>query len=530
MVDIFLDPAGIYFAYLRKSREDRVAEEYGGDEDTLARHEYIINGLANRYHIAIAKWYKEVVSGETITDRPEMQQMLRDIEIVKPHGVLVVEVERLSRGNPQDQGRVTDTFKYANTLIITPMKIYDLTKENDEEWLDFGLMRSRMEYRTIKRRLQNGRTTSAMQGKYIGNVPPYGWIRQKLEHEKGYTLAPCPDTSWVLKLIYTLMDSGTKETNFLPVGASITARTLDQLGIKPPRGEHWDIGSITRIAKNPANIGMVRIGYRKQVKTMVNGELKSSRPINQDCILVPARWKGQIDQEVYERVCLKIKSHAKSTTFNSVKSPLAGVIYCSVCGKVMRRRPAGGKNRADTLQCRTYHCPTVGSYYELIESRLVDSLDNWLKDYKIKIDTDAPEDWEGALDTQKHLLMEIEQSIGILNHQNDKVHACFEQDIYDLETFVKRSQSIKAEIEQKEKLAEEIKKEIVTIREKLQNKTEFVPYFEGILDSYRASTDPVYKNTLIKKIVDRVEYTKMEKSSRNGESNDKFELNIHVKI
>lgn len=524
-----LDPNGTYFAYLRKSREDRDAELYGA-EDTLARHEYIIKDLAGRYHITIAAWYKEVVSGETITDRPEMQRMLSDIERLHPDGVLAVEVERLSRGNPQDQGRVTDTFKYAGTLIITPMKIYDLQKENDEEWLDFGLMRSRMEYRTIKRRMQNGRTTSAMQGKYIGNIPPYGWVRKKLDHEKGYILEPSPDTGWILKLIYTLMDTGTAETGYIPAGASITAHTLDSMGIKPPKGDIWDAGSITRIAKNPANIGFVRIGYRKQKKVMENGTLKVSRPVNDDCLLVPARWEGQIPPDVYNRVCHKLKHTKKSSAFPAIQSPLAGLIRCSICGKIMRRRPAGTRNKADTLQCRTYHCPTVGSYYDLVEERLLIILDQWLENYKIKIDPNAPEDWQTAFDSRQHIKQELEASITSLGRQLSKVHTCFENDIYDLDTFQERSQAVKSELEEKEEKLRCIIAELSKIREHIEHKEAFVPFFEHILDSYRHSKDPVFKNALLKLIVERVEYTKTERGGRTGENNDCFELKIHVRI
>lgn len=40
-------------------------------------------------------------------------------------GVLVVEVERLARGETMDQGIVAKAFKISDTKIITPMKTYD---------------------------------------------------------------------------------------------------------------------------------------------------------------------------------------------------------------------------------------------------------------------------------------------------------------------------------------------------------------------------------------------------------------------
>ena len=49
-----LNPDGLYFAYLRKSREDREAELQGAGE-TLARHEKALEDLAHTLGITIAK-------------------------------------------------------------------------------------------------------------------------------------------------------------------------------------------------------------------------------------------------------------------------------------------------------------------------------------------------------------------------------------------------------------------------------------------------------------------------------------------
>lgn len=122
--------------YLRKSREDIEAEKYGEGE-TLARHEKILTNLAENRNLKIGKVYREVVSGETISEREEMQKLLRDVEDEKWAGILVVEVERLARGNTSDQGRVAEAFKYSHTKIITPMKTYDPNNEFDEEYFEF---------------------------------------------------------------------------------------------------------------------------------------------------------------------------------------------------------------------------------------------------------------------------------------------------------------------------------------------------------------------------------------------------------
>ena len=183
--------------YLRKSRADREAEDRG-EMETLARHEKLLLDLAKRQNLHIGAIYKEVVSGETISARPVMQQLLSEVERGLWDGVLVVEVERLARGDTIDQGVVSRAFQYSGTRIITPTKTYDPNNEFDEEYFEFGLFMSRREYKTIKRRLNAGRLASVKEGKYVGNKPPYGYRRVKLSKEKGFTLEPIPEQANVV--------------------------------------------------------------------------------------------------------------------------------------------------------------------------------------------------------------------------------------------------------------------------------------------------------------------------------------------
>ena len=187
-----------YAIYLRKSREDRELEKIGEGE-TLARHEKTLVDFAKNKGFIIGEIYREVVSGETIEERAEMKRLLKDVESRKWAGILVMEVERLARGDTKDQGIVETAFKYSNTKIITPMKIYNPNNEYDEEYFEFGLFMSRREYKTINIRLQRGRMTSIAEGKYVGSIPPFGYQRKKLENAKGYTLVPNPEEAEIVK-------------------------------------------------------------------------------------------------------------------------------------------------------------------------------------------------------------------------------------------------------------------------------------------------------------------------------------------
>ena len=160
--------------YLRKSRADEEAEKQGQFE-TLHRHKTTLLKIAKEKSLNIVDIKEELESGESIKDRPKMIELLKEVEQNKYDAVLVMDIDRLGRGNMQDQGLILDTFKNSNTKIITPRKIYNLNNEFDEEYSEFEAFMARKELKLINRRLQRGRIKSIEEGKYISPVPPYGY-------------------------------------------------------------------------------------------------------------------------------------------------------------------------------------------------------------------------------------------------------------------------------------------------------------------------------------------------------------------
>ena len=80
-----------YCIYLRKSRADRDNPNWD-EEEVLARHEKTLKELAFNRGYNITKIFREVVSGETLAARPQMQELLSEVESGIWEGVLVMEV------------------------------------------------------------------------------------------------------------------------------------------------------------------------------------------------------------------------------------------------------------------------------------------------------------------------------------------------------------------------------------------------------------------------------------------------------
>ncbi len=508
---------GTYAIYLRKSREDIEAEKYGEGE-TLARHEKILITLAEKKHLHISKIYREVVSGETISERKEMQKLLKDVENEKWTGVLVVEVERLARGDTIDQGRVSKAFKYSHTKIITPVKTYDPDNEFDEEYFEFGLFMSRREYKTINRRLQRGREISVQEGKFVGNIAPFGYDRVKLKDSKGYTLSINPNEAPIVKEIFRLY---TFENNTI----NSVVNKLNNMNLKPRISDEWSISSVRDILSNPTYIGKIVWNRRKQKKKTKNGHIIISRPRNQEYLIYNGLHEPIIDNKTWELAQEKRKQNIPKVKHNNViQNPLVGLVFCEKCGKPMQRRPYNKTNNPPTLICPNSKCNNVSSKLYIVEDKIIEALKIWLENYKIDYDVKVDSNTESHQLIEKSITntkKDLEREYTKLN----KIYDFLENGIYNKNEFINRSKATKENIETLEKKLQEYN-ELISKKTQIQNEKEtIIPKLENIIDLYYKLETAEDKNILLKSIVAKVTYLKTEKSKPID-----FELHIYPKM
>lgn len=512
--------------YLRKSRADREAEARGEGE-TLARHERILLDLAKRRGCHIGAIYKEVVSGETISARPVMQQLLHEVESGMWDGVLVVEVERLARGDTIDQGVVSRAFQYSDTKIITPSKVYDPNNEFDEEYFEFGLFMSRREYKTIKRRLNAGRISSVKEGKYCGNRPPYGYERVKLEHEKGFSLRPIPQEADVVRLIFHWYVDGADGER---LGMSKIVRKLNGMGILTQQRRDWTVASVSGILQNPVYAGKIRWLARKTVRKVENGSVTVCRPRSSDCILVDGRHQPLISWELYQKaVALRKQNPPRPVSIhNTVKNPLSGIIFCKKCGRAMVRRPYAGRAQEDTLMCPYTSCSTVSSKLSLVEQAVVTALAQLTEKYKLN-DTLQDDSGTDVITAKETLIAAKQEELERLNAQKLKQYDLLEQGIYSPDVFLERSGRNAQQIKDCTKSIEDLEKELEHDRQLLAQKNVFIPHCENLLSNYW-DWDVKTRNDVLKELIDRVEYTKDTKNAFRKGNEITFTLDLYPKI
>lgn len=237
--------------YSRKSREDP------DTEDTLLKHREQLKSLLVRYNFKDAEWHEEVVSSDSIDNRPIFSKLLPRIRSGEFDVVCVIANDRLSRGSQIDSGRIMEAFKVSNTLLITPHKVYDMANESDEMLSEFELVIARNEYRAIKRRLLNGRKGAVKEGRPHSGSVPYGYKWDK--NDKSAKIV-----EEKIKIYRMMIDWFLKEE----MSSAAIADRLNQLQVPPPssRGKMWYGEVVTYLLTNNFYRGYVWYGNDPESK------------------------------------------------------------------------------------------------------------------------------------------------------------------------------------------------------------------------------------------------------------------------
>ena len=369
-------------AYFRKSRTDDPTLSV---EEVLAKHETILDEWAERNlgaKIPEENKYREVVSGETIADRPEIQKVLKLIESPKIKAILIVEVQRLSRGDLEDAGRLIKLIRYTNTLVITPMKTFNLSDEYDRDMFERELKRGNEYLEYQKKIMGRGRLLSVSQGNYIGTYAPYGYDKVFIQEGKRKcpTLAINEEQANVVRMIFDMYVN--QDMAFHRI-----ATRLNELNVKPLIRKYWSASSILTILTNPHYIGKVRWNFRKTVVVVEDGEVKKTNPIAKDgdYYIYDGKHPSIISNELFELAQQKRGKTPRVNSKNKVTNPLAGLIYCQ-CGKVMIYKPT--KTNPRILCSEQVHCNTRSCLYSEILDFVIDLLKKKITEFEVEIQND----------------------------------------------------------------------------------------------------------------------------------------------
>ena len=358
---------------------------------------------------------------------------------------------------------------------------------------------------------------------FHGSKPPYGYKRKKIENDKGWTLDIIPEQAEVVKNIFDMY----AYKNMTP---SEIGKYLDNLNIKPLKSENWSANSIRDILSNPAYIGKIKWKDRKLVKIVKNGKIINTQPKNKgnDIILVDGLHHSIIDEKTFDIVQKKKTENNIAPipgTYN-IKNPLAGLIRCAKCNRVMCRITP------TTIACINSKCDNISSRIDVVEKKVIESLKEWLTSYETEINNTsiAQTNINDIIKIKQSSMKKIQMDISECDNKIERVHDFLEKGVYTIDVFTERKNRI---LKQKQELFtkySEIDNELNKIKQIEEAKKDLIPKTKNVLMQYKDCKDVKNKNVLLKSVVEKVEYLKTQKCYNQHGNLENFELLIYPKF
>ena len=485
-----------YAMYLRKSRQDIEAEK-DGEGETLARHRKILTDLAVRKGLYVEHIYEEVVSGETIEARQEIQKLIQDCYAGKYRGIIVIDISRLSRGNQGDAQTILDCLKFSNrnrgVLVVTPSKIYDIANSHDdEEYMEFELFMSRREYKMIKRRLDRGKIQSVIEGNYMGAVRPYGYDIVKTRRSR--YLEANPVEAPYVKLMF---DWAYHEN----LTAGNIASRLNTMGVEAYGKLGWNVGTVRNMLSNSVYIGKVKWFERVKVKSWVNGEVEThvTRYTDQ-YVEYDGKHKGIIDPEIFAAVADRFPSDRTKNKLDLV-NPLASILRCAKCGKSMRYKKYTDARTRYLHPTTNDKCRVKGAAVDDVFNATKFALRLHIENFELKLENRPDMD---AMTTDSQLAT-LRSELKRVEQKRSRLFDGWEDGKITDNEFVERKVVIAEQIESIKERINELEN-IIPEREEFQDKIFTLHQTLDMLAD--PAIDAKSKNNYLKKIINTINFSR----------------------
>lgn len=490
--------------YDRKSRFD---DPLLSVEEVLERHGKMLDDYAIKYldgPIPEENKFKEVGSGESISSRPEMLRLLKAVEDPKIKAILCVDVQRLSRGDLEDAGKLIKILRYSNTYVITPFKIYDLRDEYDRDAFERELKKGNDYLEYFKKIQKNGKLGSVKDGNYVGSVAPFGFDREPIKDGKKdcFTLKENKEQADIVRLIFEWYCNE-------DIGVTAICRRLEEMKVKTNSGGYkWTSSIIFAMLENVHYIGYVRWNWRKTIKIIEDQEVKILRPKAKvdEYLIYKGKHKGIISEELFQRAQEIRGTRHRARLGTELRNPFSGLMYCKCGAKIGYNTYVrnGVEYALPKLRCNEQHyCKSGSAEYHEVLDYIIESLEDCIEDFKIRIN-DKQDD---SLKLHLNLIASLEKRLEGLQTTEDlqweSLHHPDPAERMPRETFNRLNAKVLKE-------KEEVKDALCKAKESIPDPVDYKEKIVKFSDALKALKDPEIsakiKNQYLKDIIERIDY------------------------
>ena len=491
--------------YGRKSRTD---DPLLSVEELLEKHSKILEEYAIKHlggPIPEENKYMEVGSGETLKDRPEISRLLKDIENPAVKAIIVVDVQRLSRGDLEDAGKLIRLLRYTNTFVITPMKIYDLRDEYDRDAFERELKRGNEYLEYFKKIQARGRLASVKAGNYVGSVAPYGFDRiQKTDGKISYyTLIERKDQADIVRMIFDWYCND-------DIGVTAICRRLEDLGVKTKTGcKSWKPSIIFSMLENHHYIGCVRWNWRKTIKIIEDQEIKKLRPKARvdEYLVFEGKHDGIISEGLFNKA-KDVKGRRHRTRQDlTLKNPFSGMMFCKKCGSKIGYNTYtrnGVEYASPKLVCSNQvYCKSGSVKYDEVFEYVCKTLKDCIDDFEVRIENEQDNSSKLHKDLVNRLMKQLKD---LEKKEEEQWEAQYDTDLskrLPQHIFAKLNAKV---LKEKEEVNEALAKAKDSVPKHIDYRDELIKTTDALNVLKDPNLNAKVKNQYLRSIIDRIEY------------------------
>ncbi|MGM7719388.1 recombinase family protein [Metabacillus sp. Hm71] len=463
--------------YIRVSTEEQVKEGY-----SISAQKQKLKAFCIAQDWDVVGIYADEGISAKDTNRPQLQQMIKDIESGEIDCVLVYRLDRLTR-SVLDLYKLLEIFDQNDCKFKSATEVYDTTTAMGRMFITIVAALAQWERENMGERISFGFAEKVRQGKYALNFRPIGYNLDK-ETSK---LSIKEDEAKIVRMIFDLYLQG--------YSANRLCRYLNHRNIRTKEGNTWGDKPLMQILKNPLYRGAIR-------------------------------WNGEVYEDTHEPIVSKEQFDEVQRTIESrrTKAPrrvssryiFSSKIKCIKCGYPMqgyyvKAKLASGETKLyEQYRClkkKTGECHGARS---ISERKLEDAFVYYLGsfDFLEDIEEIAATSEEVVQPSEKVNIDELMKELEKIEKRKKKWQYAWSEDMMSDEDFRKRMN----EADKEEKAIKEQLEEL----ENLEPEAEYsIEQIKEVLIDIRKNwnkLDNDEKKALVDSVVDRVHFEYDEKN------------------
>ncbi|MTK07443.1 MAG: recombinase family protein [Hungatella sp.] len=326
--------------------------------------------LANNAEITV---YEDEGFSAKNTDRPQFQQMLRDIKLNKPEYIVCYRLDRISR-NVSDFSSLIEDLNNHNISFICIKEEFDTSKPMGKAMMYIASVFAQLERETIAERVRDNMLMLARTGRWLGGTTPTGFTSEKIQEividGKIKTACKLKDNPEELKIVDCIFE---KFLEFRSVSG--VSKYLIKQGIQSRTGKIFSLLGIKEILQNPvyciadedawtyftelhADICFNKSECSDKYALLAYNKRdyrKKSAPRQEvdKWIVAIGKHKGRISGKKWVAIQNILKDNVPTGTKPAIMhndySLLSGLIYCDKCKSRMFAKQRSSKTKNNEL-------------------------------------------------------------------------------------------------------------------------------------------------------------------------------------